>query len=182
MAMRMCHDCGLLEEHYLESFLQHNAHAQRCQCTSHRCNDQGNETAEVVAELRASWDQVTHADHAVRVLADSYGISFPSAAWSWPGLSPCCLTAVDFQHAVGEGEVNKEWRQFSNALVLEYGEEAFWSQFDTKYQEFSTRPCNRVSQPRIPGWNHWRLGPTHENKLTFIVRSIAIVRSFIEDN
>ncbi|KAI9097120.1 hypothetical protein DFS34DRAFT_594318 [Phlyctochytrium arcticum] len=181
LSKRMCHDCGILREHHLEMFLNHHDHQQRCECTAHRCSEQRNETAEIVTRLREQWHNIRHATHPLRIHAELYGIAYPSSAWRWPGLDPCCLAAVDFQHAVGEGEIQKERKEFSEALVLEYGEEGFWKQFDKKYRSFASQPFNRISQPQVSSWNPWRFGQTHENKLTFIVRSIAIVHYFVRD-
>ncbi|KAI9087775.1 hypothetical protein DFS34DRAFT_597805 [Phlyctochytrium arcticum] len=135
-------------------------------------------TQNVVARFQNELHQIDHATHPARVDAENFGIARPSAAWTWPGLNPCCLAGVDFQHAVGEGEVSKEWEHFSQALTTKF-ELQFWKKFDKEYRAFAVRKMNRISQPQISGWNYWRFGQTHENKLTFIARSIGIVRKFI---
>ncbi|KAI9097116.1 hypothetical protein DFS34DRAFT_594314 [Phlyctochytrium arcticum] len=149
----------------------------KCGCARHRCLDNG--TKNTVRKLRDDLPTIDNTNHPTRQHADQFGIAYPSAAWWWPGADPCCLAAVDIQHAEGEGELQKEWRFFSRALE-EIHLTTFWQNFSDEYRAFAK--LNRVKQPEITSWNHWRFGQTHENKLTFILRSIGVIRKMVMEH
>ncbi|KAI8817809.1 uncharacterized protein EV422DRAFT_206682 [Fimicolochytrium jonesii] len=126
--------------------------------------------------LRDAWMEVEHGDHPAIQHADQYGLAFSSPTWLFPGLSPCCLAAIDLQHAEAQGEIEKHWRRFSSLLRIEHGAD-FWTILDQRYQ--ATCRANKIKQPRLKTLNHWLYGQTHQNKMMFILRSVGVLQRFV---
>ncbi|KAI8826712.1 uncharacterized protein EV422DRAFT_502475 [Fimicolochytrium jonesii] len=175
LTRRPCHVCMIMRDHLIMAINDHQLHAERCQCAQSRSNTAT--TVNVVEELCAAWMDVGHGDHPALQNAEQYGITFPSYCWLWPGLKPTCLAAIDMQHSEGEGEVEKEWKQFAAVLMESHGP-TFWSTLNRKYRAFCER--NGIKQPQIKTMNHWMFGQTHKNKLAFVLRSFGVLREFVQ--